>query len=130
MRNKSYKLLYETSNDALMTVEPPVWKFTSGNPMAIKMFNTKNEEQFITLAPGDLSPEKQPDGQLSSVKAKKMIDKAMKDGSNFFEWTHKRYKGENFSANVLLSRVKMDGKTYLQATVRDLTKILERRNNR
>ena len=38
-----------------------------------KMFNVKDETQLISLGPGDLSPEKQLDGQLSSVKAKKMI---------------------------------------------------------
>ena len=34
---------------------------------------------------------------------------------------YKRYKGENVPATVLLSRVKLDGKMYLQATVRDIT---------
>jgi PAS domain S-box-containing protein len=117
-----YKLLYETSLDARMTLEPPEWKFTAGNPATLKMFNVKDEEQLASLNPGDLSPEKQPDGQLSSEKSKKMIEKAMKTGSSFFEWTHKRYNGESFLATVLLSRIKEGDKTYLQATVRDISK--------
>jgi len=118
---KRYKTLYETSGDAIMTLEPPDWKFTSGNSAAINMFNTADEKEFISLGPWEVSPEKQPDGQMSSVKAKKMIMEAVKNGSNFFEWTHKRYKGEDFPATVLLSRVKEGEKTYLQATVRDIT---------
>ena len=51
-----------------------------------------------------------------------MIMKAMKEGSNFFEWTHNRLNGENFSATVLLSRINLKGKEALQATVRDITK--------
>jgi PAS domain S-box-containing protein len=51
-----------------------------------------------------------------------MIEKAMKEGSNFFEWTHKRYKGEDFPATVLLSRVELKGRKFLQATVRDISK--------
>ena len=47
--------------------------------------------------------------------------KAMKEGSSFFEWTHKKYKGGEFSSNVLLSRVKIHGKEIIQGTVRDLT---------
>jgi PAS domain S-box-containing protein len=117
-----FKTLYETSSDAIMTLEPPSWKFTSGNPATIKMFNCKDEKQFISLGPWDISPEKQPDGQLSSDKAKKMIEKAMKEGKNYFEWAHKRYKGEEFSATVLLTKVGEGEKAYLQATVRDLTK--------
>src|SRR3989344_7463452 len=118
-----FKQLYETSNDAIMTLEPPTWNFTSGNPATIKMFNVKDEKLFTTLGPGDLSPEKQPDGQSSTVKAKKMIEKAMKEGSSMFEWTHKKYKGENFLAMVLLSRVEESGKTYLRATIRDITEV-------
>lgn len=118
-----FKLLYETSNDAIMTLEPPTWKFTSGNPATVKMFGTKDEKEFTSLGPWELSPERQPDGQRSGDKAKKMIMKAMKEGSNFFEWTHKRYKGNDFPATVLLSRIGEGEKAYLQATVRDLTQL-------
>lgn len=112
--------LYESSHDAIMTLEPPEWKFTSGNSAAVKMFNCKDEKEFTSLGPWQLSPEKQPDGQKSADKAKKMIEKAMEEGSNSFEWTHKRHKGEDFSATILLSRVE-DGKPFLQATVRDIS---------
>ena len=117
-----YKTIYETSADAIMTLAPPKWTFTSGNKATVKMFNAGTEKKFVSLGPWEVSPKKQPDGQLSSDKAKKMIMKAMKTGSNFFEWTHKRYKGEDFYATVLLTRMKIEGKTLLQATVRDITK--------
>jgi len=118
---KKYELLFESSCDAIMTLKPPTWNFTSGNQATFKIFNIKDEKQFVFLTPGDLSPEKQPDGKLSGVKAKEMIEKAMKEGSNFFEWTHKRYEGEDFYATVLLSRVEAKDRAYLQATVRDIS---------
>jgi len=117
-----YKALYLSSSDAIMTLEPPGWKFSSGNPSAIKMFATKDESEFVFLSPGDLSPQYQPDGELSSDKAKKMIETALNKGSNFFEWTHKRYKGEEFPATVLLTKVNINGTDILQATVRDISK--------
>ncbi len=123
-----YKILYESSLDARMTLAPPNWNFAEGNPLALKMFNVKDERQFEALTPGDLSPKLQPDGQLSSVKAKKMIEQAMKDGKAFFEWTHKRYKGENFPTTVLLSRIGEGDKAYLQATVRELTEDFKSKN--
>lgn len=119
---EKYKLLYETSRDAIMTIEPPTWKFTAGNPAAIKMFNCKDEKEFTSLGPWDVSPAKQPDGKDSVKKAQEMIMKAMKEGSSFFEWTHKRYKGESFPATVLLTRFKLNGKDVVQATVRDMSK--------
>jgi hypothetical protein len=121
-----YKRLYETSNDAIMTLEPPKWNFSAGNPATLKLFNLKDENQLATLTPGDLSPLKQPNGRLSEVMAKKMIEKAIKEGSAYFEWTHRKYKGENFLASVLLSRIEKEGKIYLQATVRDLSKFKDK----
>ena len=50
-----------------------------------------------------------------------MISKAMKEGTCLFEWTHRRYKGEEFPATVLLSKVRLAGKEMLIATVRDLS---------
>ena len=104
-----------------MTLAPPTWKFTSGNPATLKMFCCNTEEEFTSRNPDQYSPKYQPDGQLSSIKAKKMIDKAMYQGRNFFEWTHKRLSGEDFAATVLLSRIELDDNPCLQATVRDIS---------
>ncbi|MCK5021988.1 MAG: PAS domain S-box protein [Candidatus Pacebacteria bacterium] len=119
---EKFRFLYESSGDAIMTLDPSNWRFTSGNPATIKMFEVKDEKEFISLSPWQLSPKFQPDDLLSEKKAKKMIEKAIIEGSNFFEWMHKRYKGENFLANVLLSKVKIDKKQIIQATVRDISK--------
>jgi len=116
-----YRRLFESSQDAIMTLAPPTWRFTSGNPATVSMFNTQGESEFIALKPWELSPERQPDGQLSSDKACEMIDIAMQEGSHFFEWTHQRLTGEAFPATVLLTRMEIDGQPQLQATVRDIS---------
>ena len=118
---EKYRGLFETSRDAIMTLEPPEWNFTSGNPATLKMFKIKDEEDFYSRAPWQYSPERQPDGQISKIKANKMIEKAMKEGSNFFEWTHMNLNGELFPATVLLSRMEIGDKVFLQATIRDIT---------
>lgn len=117
-----YKVLYETSADAIMTLSPPNWNFTSGNAAAIKMFAAKNEAEFISKHPGELSPKYQPDGRTSPDKAKEMIEIAMNSGSNYFDWEHKRINGSTFPATVLLTRVDIEGEHFLQATVRDESK--------
>lgn len=117
-----YRSLFLASRDAVMTLEPPDWKFTSGNPATIALFGTKDEKEFLSYEPWRLSPEYQPDGKKSIDKAKEMIEKAMKEGSNFFEWTHRRINGDDFYADVLLSRVEEDGKIFLHALIRDISK--------
>ena len=118
---KKYRTLFESSRDAIMMLAPPDWLFIAGNPATIKMIKAKDEKEFISKSPWELSPEYQPDGQLSSEKANKMIETAMKTGSHFFEWTHKRLDGNDFPATVLLTRIELEGKKLLQATVRDIT---------
>ncbi|NHZ85248.1 MAG: PAS domain S-box protein [Planctomycetia bacterium] len=118
---EKYHKLFDSAHDALMTLSPPAWKFTSGNPAILEMFKVKSIEEFLTYGPWNISPEKQPDGRLSSEKAKEMIEIAMTKGSNYFEWTHKRINGESFSAKVLLTKIQLKDKTLLQATVRDIS---------
>jgi len=104
-----------------MTLEAPSWRFTSANPATLEMFRAKNEEEFLSYEPWELSPKLQPDGRASDEKAKAMIEKAMREGSNFFDWVHKRLNGEVFFAEVLLSKVGLGGKMFLHAVVRDVT---------
>lgn len=119
---EKYRNLFASSRDATMTLEPPEWKYTSGNSATIKMFKVKNEAEFLTCTPWKLSPEYQSDGRKSDEKAKEMIETAMQKGSHFFEWTHKRINGEEFPTNVQLSRVEQGEKMFLHATIRDITR--------
>jgi PAS domain S-box-containing protein len=119
---EKHRALFESSWDAIMTLAPPDWKFTSGNPATIAMFQAKDERDFTARGPWEVSPEYQPDGRPSGEKAKEMIEKAVREGMSYFEWTHRRLSGEDFPATVLLARVVVKGETCLQATVRDLSK--------
>jgi two-component system sensor histidine kinase/response regulator len=116
-----FRMLFEKSRDALMTLAPPSWSFTSGNPAAVALFGAGDEVDFVSRGPGQYSPERQPDGCVSTEKSKEMIETAMRQGSHSFEWVHQRLDGEDFPATVLLTRIEIDGQAFLQATVRDET---------
>ena len=90
-------LLFERSQDALMTLSPPLWRITSGNPAAIEIFGIKGMTELTSFGPWDMSPERQPDGQRSTDKFREMIEIAMQKGSHYFEWIHKRLNGELFA---------------------------------
>jgi PAS domain S-box-containing protein len=118
---EKYRMLFESSRDALMTIAPPTWKFTRANQAALQLFGVASEADFTALGPWDVSPDLQPDGRPSAEKALEMIAAAMREGSHFFEWEHRRLDGEPFSADVLLTRMEIDGDVSMQATVRDIT---------
>jgi PAS domain S-box-containing protein len=115
-----FRTLYDSSQDAIMVLTPQEG-FLAGNPAALKLFGCEDEEEFTSCTPADLSPEYQADGTRSTEKAQEMMAIAMRNGSHFFEWTHRRKDGAQFFATVLLTRVVMEGHEYLQATVRDIT---------
>lgn len=117
---KKYESLYNLSADAIMILDP-LRGFTGGNKAALRLFGCKSEDEFSSLSPVDLSPDYQPDGSSSSQKAQEVIALALKNGSHYFEWMHKRMNGEEFFASVLLSRIILKGVTVLQATVRDIS---------
>jgi len=115
-----FRTLYDSSRDAILLATSEEG-FLSGNPAAIELFGCKDEEEFTSKTPADLSPERQPDGTPSTVKAQQMMAIAMEKGSHFFEWVHRRVDGSEFYATVLLTRMELEGKNVLQATVRDIT---------
>jgi len=116
-----YRVLFNGSHDALMTLEPPDFNFVSGNAAAMKLFGIKDMSEFTAIYPWGISPETQPDGKPSIVKAKEMLEIALRDGSCYFEWVHKRPDGSEFPCSVLLSVLSLGEKRIIQASVRDIT---------
>ncbi len=116
-----HRRLFESTRDAIITLAPPHWTFAAPNPAAIRLFGAQTEEELVAFAPWDASPERQPDGRLSSEKSREMILTATREGSHSFEWTHRRMNGEEFAADVLLTRVQDGDDAILHATVRDVT---------
>lgn len=118
-----HRILFERSHDALMTLAPPDWRFTSGNATTLALFGAANASDFLSRAPSEYSPRKQPDGGASTEKAALMIEAALRDGSHSYEWTYQRLSGQEFPATVLLTRIDIDGQPLVQATVRDVTEV-------
>jgi PAS domain S-box-containing protein len=115
-----FKSIFEGSNDALMLLDEK--GFFDCNPCTLEMFGFKDKEEFTRIHPADISPPNQPDGKESFPAAQERIKTAFEQGSNRFEWVHRKKNGEDFPAEVLLSAFSLNGKQVLQATVRDISK--------
>ena len=116
-----HRRLFESTRDAIITLAPPHWTFAALNPAAARLFGARTAEQLLSQSPWAASPERQPDGRLSAEKSREMILTATREGSHSFEWTHRRMNGEEFAADVLLTRVQDGDDAILHATVRDVT---------
>jgi PAS domain S-box-containing protein len=116
---EKFKAIYQNSNDAIMLLNKN--GFFDCNLQTLKMFKIKKEEEFIKFRPDELSPPVQPDGKNSFEAAQENISIAYRDGYNHFDWVHRRFDGEDFYAEVLLTTFNIGGEQVLQANVRDIT---------
>jgi len=116
---EKYRILFESSRDAITMYDEN--GFFDCNQAALHLFGFAGKEELIGRTPGDLSPVLQPDGGSSLLGAKHYMDKALREGSCFFEWLSARRDGTEFYSNVLLSKMVLDEKPVLQAVIRDIT---------
>ncbi len=119
---ENFRQLFEGSRDALMVARPPSWHFTEVNQAALKLFGATSKADFTALGPWDISPERQPDGRSSKEKAQELGMITLREGSLLFEWELRRLNGETFTASVMGTRMGPKGQTFLQATIRDISK--------
>lgn len=100
---------------------------TMCNEEALKLFEIKNEREYLAHF-YDLSPERQPDGQLSVVKAEAKITEAMQRGRTQFQWLHCKQDGTPIPAEVTLVRIDHlddDGSAMVAGYTRDLREQME-----
>ncbi len=113
-----YQILFEGANDAIFIMEER--KFVDCNSKAAEILGCP-KNNIIGQTPIRFSPEMQPDGISSQIKAADKIDKAYAGVPQRFDWRHSRYDGQIFEAEVSLARIELSGKMFLQAIVRDIT---------
>lgn len=113
-----YRTLFENANDAIFMMDEN--RFIECNPKTLEMFGC-TREQILGHTPLQFSPPEQPDGSDSTGKALKKIASAMQGEPQQFEWRHTRYDGTPFETEVMLNRLEISGRLYLQAIVRDIS---------
>lgn len=117
---KKFKATFDFAADAMHLMDGE--RFIANNRMALQMYGYETEEMMQHASPMDISPERQPDGQLSREKAMKYINGALAGCPQRFYWKHKRRDtGELFDVEVSLCRIVLAGRTYLLASGRDIT---------
>ncbi|MEJ2652329.1 MAG: PAS domain S-box protein [Gammaproteobacteria bacterium] len=116
-----FRTLFDNSRDALLVNSPPEWRFTWANRSAARLFGVEREGELLSMTPWDISPEFQPDGMLSSEKVRQMVEIMLRDGSHSFEWIHKRRDGTTFPAEVLLTRMEVNGEALVLGSIRDIS---------
>ena len=114
-----FRRLFDSSPDAVWIMEEH--RFVRSNRAALRIFGLPQDFAFEQIHPSEISPEFQPDGESSLVKAERMMSIAEARGIHRFEWVHTRADGSLFDAEVTLSAIDLDGRPALHAVVRDIS---------
>jgi len=117
---------FNSSSDGLLILSAD-HRFIHANEAALNLFGFQSMADLANCGPGVLSPERQPDGRLSSEAAADRIKAAMQMGTPLrFDWIHKRRDGTEFPCEITLIRIALRGKPAQLTIIRDIT---ERKRN-
>jgi len=114
-----YRALFGDSSDAIMLLDHLT--LVDCNDATLRLFGCGGREQFLGRRLTDFMPAEQPDGSDSEALADQHLAAAYERGRGQFELVHQRLDGHEFSAHLLLSVMRLNGKGALQATVRDIS---------
>ncbi|OQX85656.1 MAG: hypothetical protein B6D63_01815 [Candidatus Latescibacteria bacterium 4484_7] len=125
LRNDETRLrtLFETAHDSIFIMDKST--FIDCNDATVQIFGCDSKDDILGHSPWEYSPEKQPDGQDSRKKAIAYIQAAIDGTPQRFYWKHSWKNGTEFDAEVSLNALTLNGKTYLQAIVRDISDMVQ-----
>ncbi|MBX9927969.1 MAG: response regulator [Gemmatimonadaceae bacterium] len=114
-----FRVIFEQSTDALLVYSEK--GILDCNRAALDLLRAKKKAQLLGIDPASLSPEFQPDGRRSIERGAEIDRAAASEGTQRFEWTHRRLDGQDFIVDVAVSPVTIDGRQVLMAVLRDVT---------
>jgi PAS domain S-box-containing protein len=114
-----FRLLFEESADAHLLIDGG--RYIDCNEAALRIAGCTDKSMLMCLTPADMAPERQPDGELSSEKATRMIEIATNEGSNRFEWVNRGFDGVERYLEVMLTSIPMKGRKLTHTISRDIT---------
>ncbi len=117
---KKYRDIFEKSIDPVLIIKDGC--FVDCNRSTLKMFGYASKDLLVNNHPSNISPDFQPDGTESFLKAEQMMKIVMVEGSHRFRWWHKHKDGHVFPAEVTLTKIEEDdNKSTIHAVVKNIS---------
>ncbi|XAW88321.1 PAS domain-containing sensor histidine kinase [Vibrio sp. CDRSL-10 TSBA] len=114
-----FETLFNESMDGLSIFDGH--QYIDCNKAFLNLFGFTHKDQVMGLHPINLSPELQPDGRTSRDSVRKVLQDSLGRGSTRFEWVHQKVDGTKFWAEVILTKVKLNGVFSIYAAIRDIS---------
>jgi PAS domain S-box-containing protein len=118
---QKFRELFEASCDAIQILDPQERRIVDCNGATVKMAGAVSKAWFLKQPVESMSPERQPDGRYSRDVGRAWAERALTQGPQRFEWTARRYTGEEIPVEVLLTPVVLSGRKMLVSVSREIT---------
>lgn len=115
-----FSLLFQHAPAAVTLLDLDQHRWIDVNENTERLYGYSREE-LLRMHPADVSPEYQPDGQLSSEAAKEKLQQAMEGGTPVFEWEHVRKNGDRIMCEVRLVRYPSEDRRLVQGSIVDIS---------
>ena len=116
-----FRSLFERSADAMSLFDPQSGRFIESNQAVVRQTGAPSRAALGNASPAEISPERQPDGRLSSEKVKEMVKLALTQGSHRFEWLSRRYDGTELPLDIVMTAIPFGERTLLFVVSRDIS---------
>jgi PAS domain S-box-containing protein len=114
-----FRSLFEHSSDGHMIEDES--GICECNDTVTSLLRCAGKQQLLHVHSVQFSPEFQPDGRRSDEKYTEMNLLAQKPGSQRFDWTFRRFDGDELPVEVTLTAVEIGGKRVMLVEWHDLT---------
>jgi PAS domain S-box-containing protein len=119
-REEQFRRLIEHAPEAVVLLDVASGRFVLANTAAQRLFRLTDRE-ILQRGVIDLSPEFQPDGEPSAIKAHRYIATALAGETPVFEWTHRDAQGHEIPCEVRLLRMEFDGRVVVRGSILDIS---------
>jgi diguanylate cyclase (GGDEF)-like protein/PAS domain S-box-containing protein len=114
-----FEILFKTSPDGILLIENNL--FIECNQMMLDIFGYQSKIEFLQRTSLDFMPRYQPDKQHSLRGLLQMRNIAKKNETHQFEWVYKKANGQTFWADIMLSKISLQGREMLYVLCRDIS---------
>lgn len=108
---RKYRLFFEKSHDPFLLIKN--FRFIDCNQAALDILRINSIGDLLETHPAFISPEYQPDGKLSTLKANEMMNITLTKGYHSFDWMHKAIDGTLFLVRVSLTPIIIDNELII-----------------
>lgn len=115
----NFRNIFEASSDGILIVSNN--EIIDCNLALIDLLGYDSKASILGKNPIELSPEKQPDGELSEEKIFKIYKNVAQNGNCKYEWWYERVDGKILPVEIVMTNILLNGRIVFHSLWRDIS---------